>query len=191
MSNHTDAAEKSANSYPKGAKIVYFAVLIFVTLTLLFFGFMAMMIVPAPNANSAFEVTGQVAAISEPIAEGDDLQITLLDGRTFYVNRANEISYFDWQQLREEVQAGDTIHLTVVKPIAWQLSTGDAEPQRGPVAGIWTDDTVYMDTTIPAETWTAQAGAMQNTFISFAIFMVLLLGAIAFRGYGRLQLRSV
>ena len=188
--NHRQKVNQQVHS-TRGAWITYIIILLFAALVVLFFGFLAVMIVPAPNANSAFEVTGQLASISQPVAEGDDLQITLRDGRNFYVNRANEISHFDWQQMQKDVQVGDTIHLTVVKPLAWQLTTGTAAPQRGPVAGITTDDTVYLDATIAAQTWTAQMGAVQNTLISFAVFMILLLGAMFFKEYGRLQLRGV
>ena len=191
MSNKTGANTKSLFSLPKSAQFVYLALLVLVALTALFFGFLALMIVPAPTANSAFVVSGQLASWGQPSAEGADLQIVLQDGRNFYVNRANEISHFNWQQMQKDVQVGDTIHLTVVKPLAWQLTTGTAEPQRGPVAGITTDDTVYLDATIAAQTWTAQMGAVQNTLISFTVFMILLLGAMFFKGYGRLQLRGV
>lgn len=156
-------------------KLLYVGILVCIGLALLFFGVLSLMIVPAPNADTAFAVSGTVKLISDPHPAYGDMTITFTDGRRYYVNRANELTYFAWEQLLQDVQVGDTLYLTVVKPKAWQLVTGDEPPMRGPVAGVWTDSTVYLDTGIPAETWRSQATAVRSTIIVFVIFIILLL----------------
>lgn len=116
---------------------------------------LSLMIVPAPSARTATQITGTVASISRPHATGGDMTILLQDGRKFYVNRANEIDHFDWERMLREVKPGDTIRLTAVQAFAWR----GVEPGRGggytPLAGIRTESVLYLDEQIAARTWSS------------------------------------
>ena len=100
------------------------------------------------------------------------MTITLEDCRRFYVNRANEKEYFDWERLLHEVRPGDTIHLTAVQPWA----SREVEPGQGitPLAGVRTDSVIYMDERIPARTWTAAKSVQQTALFAFAVTCMLL-----------------
>jgi hypothetical protein len=119
------------------------------------FGLLSLFVVPAPGARTAVEVSGTLVSVSQPQLGYGDMGIVLEDGRRYYVNRADEVEYFAWEEMLADVRAGDTIYLTVVPPLAWRLM--GVEPGRPlPVAGIRTAREVYMDPAISAETWTAQ-----------------------------------
>ncbi|HSL43153.1 MAG TPA: hypothetical protein VK897_06955 [Anaerolineales bacterium] len=142
------------------------------TAAMLFFCF-SLVIVPAPNAKTATQVTGTVACINPPHPTLGDMTILLEDGRQFYVNRANEVEYFAWERLLNEVEPGDTIQLTAVQ--TW----GERwiEPGRGggytPLAGVRTDNVIYMDERISARTWRGGKPA-QQTALQALVLMCLL-----------------
>jgi hypothetical protein len=138
--------------------------------TFMFF-ILSIWIVPAPTPQNSIVITGKVASISPPHPELGDMRIRLEDGRRFYVNRANEQESFAWERLLQEVQPGDTIHLTTVRSWAWRA----IEPGYGasPVAGVRTDSVVYMDPEIPARTWTAAKSAQQDAWRALALLCLL------------------
>ena len=175
----------------QNVKVIYLCLVALFALIVLFFAFLAAMIVPAPSSSNAFTVSGQVARITAPHPQHGDLTIILEDGRSYYVNRAHDVPYFAWEQLLDEVKPGDTIHLTVVKPLAWRLLTGTTPPNNGPVAGVWTDEVVYMNANIPAETWTAQTEMVRNFQIALLILALVMVVPVIFRKYGRFQPHSV
>lgn len=135
------------------------------------FGLLAMFVVPAPNARSATDVADVLVSISRPSPEHGDMGIVLGNGRSYYINRANEIATFDWEKMLAEVQPGDKVYLTVVRPLAWRL-LGDKAPANLPVAGVWTDESIYMDPVASAITGTAQATYRRVTLISLLVGMV-------------------
>lgn len=124
------------------------------TLAFLLCALGTLMVVPAPSPETAVEVSGKLAWFSRPHDSDGDLSIALDDGRRYYVNRAYEVAYFQWQRLLAEVRPGDTLHLTAVRPLAWRLS--GAQFGYTPLAGVRSDTTVYMDPAIPAAEWTGQ-----------------------------------
>jgi hypothetical protein len=77
---------------------------------------------------------------------------------------------YDRKEMVAEIQPGDTVHLTVVTPLAWRFTSGLQPLQQGPVAGVRSVDTIYMDPTIAATGWTAQA-----TFSNIAIVALVIL----------------
>jgi hypothetical protein len=137
-------------------------------------GLLALFVVPAPDANTAVEVSGRLQRISPPHPEYGDLTINLTDGRSFYVNRANEVAYFAWERLIEQVNPGDVLRLTVVRPLAWRLFGFLNAPGPGPVAGVRTEAAVYMDPAIPAATWTAQATYVRSAVLLLAVLLGLM-----------------
>jgi hypothetical protein len=136
---------------------------------------LTLFIVPAPDAQTAVEVSGLVQYVSPPNPQYGDLAITLADGRTFYVNRAAEVDYFHWQRLLQEVDPGDMITLTVVRPLAWRLLGRNQPPTYGPLAGVRTETNVFMDPAVPAVTWTAHSSAVRNTVFLLATLVVLVI----------------
>jgi hypothetical protein len=158
-----------------GAKIgLLAAVILLVSLAMLGNGLLALFVVPAPNANTVVAVSGHLKRFTPPHPEYGDLVITLEDGRSYYVNRADEVNYFAWERLLEEVTPGDVITLTVVRPLAWRLLGNSSAPRRGPVAGVQTDSRIYMDPAVSAATWTSQLTAVRNTYLLLALLVVLL-----------------
>ncbi len=137
-------------------------------------GLLALFVVPAPDANTAVEVSGRLQDISPPHPEYGDLTINLTDGRSFYVNRANEVAYFEWERLIQEVNPGDVLLLTVVRPLAWRLFGSLNASGPGPVAGVRTEAAVYMDPAIPAATWTAQATYVRSAVLLLAVLLGLI-----------------
>lgn len=154
-----------------GVTIVRAIVATLATLAFLMYALVALMVVPAPSAETAVEVSGKLAWFSRPHDSDGDLSIALDSGRSYYVNRVYEVEYFQWQRMLEEVRPGDTLHLTVVRPLAWRLGQQTVYPKHGPVAGVRSDTTVYMDPAIPAVQWTAQRDMLG-----------LMLGALAVLG---------
>lgn len=135
------------------------------------FFILSVSIVPAPTPRNSTVITGKVARISPPDPELGDMLITLEDGRRFYVNRANEKEYFAWQRLLQEVQPGDTIHLTAVEP--WASRALESGYSASPLAGVRTDSVVYMDEAIPARTWTFAKSAQQIAWMALALLCAL------------------
>lgn len=154
---------------PRTKKALLIAAILLAALALLGSGLLALFVVPAPDANTAVEVSGRLISISPPHPQYGDLTINFVDGRSYYVNRADEIAYFAWQRLLQEVNPGDLVTLTVVRPLAWRLPGAGDAPAWGPVAGVRTASTVYMDPAIAA-TWTAQAAFARST----AVFTLIL-----------------
>jgi hypothetical protein len=150
------------------------AAILIVALTALFSALLALFVVPAPSPETAVEVSGYTQHLSHPHPEYGDLSIILQDGRRYYVNRANEIPYFAWQRLLAEVQRGDIVTLTVVRPLAWRLLDGAGIVTPGPVAGVRTNERIYMDPQIPSTTWSAQQMATRWTFFFAGLFVAML-----------------
>jgi hypothetical protein len=146
----------------------------------LMFGLLALFTVPSPSANTAFGVSGILVSISPPHPEYGDISIVLDGGRYYYINRANEIAGFDWEKMLSEVRPGDRVYLTAVTPLAWRWM-GDVQQGSGPVAGIRTDDTVYLDAAIAAGSWTAQ-----KQFSGIAIISLFVLIACVLPEFNRL-----
>jgi hypothetical protein len=134
---------------------------------------LVLFVVPAPNPQTAVEVTGRLNRINPPHPHYGDLAINLVDGRHYYVNRADEVPYFEWQRLLEEVRPGDSVTLTVVQPLAWRLFGSGENPVKGPVAGVRSGSTVYMDPAIAARTWKAQSAAVRNTLLLIGLLALL------------------
>ena len=135
---------------------------------------LALFVVPAPGPRTGTEVTGRLNRINPPHAQYGDLAINLADGRSFYVNRAEEVPEFEWQRLLDEVRPGDVVTLTVVRPLAWRLFGAGGEPGSGPVAGVRSGSTIYMDPAIAARTWTAQSTAVRNTLLLIGLLAALI-----------------
>lgn len=136
----------------------------------------SVMIVPAPTPGNSRVITGKVASISPPDPELGDMLFTLEDGRQFYVNRADEVEYFQWERLLQDVQPGDTIHLTAVQTWADALAFAANEPGlygATPLAGVRTDTVVYMDDEIPARTWTSAKSVQQTAWRALALLCLL------------------
>lgn len=142
------------------------------TLTFLLFGLGTLMVVPPPSDTTAVEVSGRLTRLGRPHPELGDLSIHLDGGRSYYVNRANEVEYFDWQRMHREVEVGDKVYLTVVRPLAWRIGSGSTPPSNGPVAGVRTDTTIYMDSSISAATWPG-LHSMRNTTIAALLVLVV------------------
>ena len=182
---HTTA---SMRQYARQALILVRAIVAGLAATIcLMFLFLCLMAVPAPNPDTATPITGTVARITEPHPDYGDMSIILQDGRRFYVNRANEVEYFAWKRLLDEVRAGDRIHLTAVEPLAWRLWSPQ-DPGRSsaftPVAGVRTSTVVYMDERISARTWSTVTEAQQMALIAFAIVCLCFVPEM-FRGLRR------
>lgn len=125
------------------------------SIALLFHGLLAIGTVPAPNARNSEEVTGKLLSASLPHPDFGDMSIILDNGRRFYVNRANEVDHFAWEEFLAETQPGDEVTLTTVNTLAkrWVGIGGSVSP----LAGIQTPEKVYMDPAVAARTWLSQA----------------------------------
>ncbi len=141
-------------------------------LSTLFFGLLALFVTPAPNARNSQEITGTVQYISEINPESGDIGIVLEKNQSFYINGADEIPYLDAAQMLADIHVGDEVILTVVLPIIWRIIPGNSAVQL-PIAGIRTQETIYMDATISSHAWTAQAGFSRIALISLGLFIVL------------------
>jgi hypothetical protein len=140
----------------------------------LVFGLLSLFTVPSPSANTAVDVSGVVVSISRPHPEYGDISIVLDNGRYYYINRANEITGFDWEKMLSEVGPGDTVYLTAVTPLAWRL-VGNVQQGSGPVAGVRTDDTVYLDAAIAVDSWAAQKQFSGIAIISLLVLITCIL----------------
>lgn len=146
----------------------------FAAIVAFMFGILSLFVVPAPNIRSVTEISGNLISISKPNAEYGDIGIVLDNGQRYYINRANEIAQLDWKKMLAEVHPGDKIHLTVVTPLIWRMLP-DGMKTDLPVAGVRTNDTIYMDPVISATTWTAQAKFAGIAVFSFAVFVICFL----------------
>lgn len=142
-------------------------------LAVLCFGLLTLFAVPAPNAQTATEVSGSVVSIGQPDPETGDLPIVLDGNRQYYVNRVEEAPHFAWQHLVAEVRPGDKLFLTVSTPLAWRLVHG-LSVHSGTIAGIRTTTTVYMNPELSAESWTTQAQASSLTTLALMILGICL-----------------
>jgi hypothetical protein len=182
--------ERMRQIAPRAMKGVLLGAVLLVSLGALFSGLLALFIVPAPNADTAVEVSGTLRQISPPHPEYGDLGIVMEGGPSYYVNRANEAPYFDWQRFQEEVRPGDKVTLTVVRPLAWRLWNSRGVPVRGPAAGVRTDSAIYMDPAIPAATWNAQATAAGNAVVLLLLlaFLLIIFGVLhSFQSAARIR----
>ncbi len=174
--NHLELAPAPTSSLPALSLIISRSCLVISIMLAGLFGALMFMTVPAPNKDNSVTVTGSVTHLSQPHPEYGDLTIILDQGREYYVNRANEVAYFNWQQLLEEVRPGDTLYLTVVRPLAWRLFSRAKAPTSGPVAGIRSTTTTYMNPAISAATWTSQktfANVTMGTLVAVLFFLGL------------------
>ena len=137
-------------------------------------GILALFVVPAPSARTAVQVSGTLVSLSRPQSQQGDLGIVLDNGQSYYVNRVGEADYFAWEEMLADVQPGDRLYLTVVHPLAWRLA-GTEGARHLPVAGIRSEDTVYMDPAISADLWTAQARFCRAGGITLLILMLCML----------------
>ncbi len=162
-------------------------VLFSAVLMLVLYATLALMVVPAPNPSTAREVSGRLVRLDQPPPGGGDMLITLEGGRRYYVNRANEVGYFAWERLLNEVHPGDTLYLTVVRPLAWRLLGSQSAPAHGPLAGVRTDTTTYMDAGVSARTWEAQRQYQWRAVFALALVLLCVAPDLARRGRGRGQ----
>jgi len=121
----------------------------------LMFAILTLLVVPAPGAGTAFEVSGRLVSLSYPHPVSGDVNIQLGDGRRYYINRVNQAPV-DWEKMLLAAQPGSEVRLTAVIPLARRLVGGGTQTGL-PVAGLQIDDVVYLDPAIAAVTWTAQA----------------------------------
>jgi hypothetical protein len=154
--------------------ILRFSVGGFAAVVAFIFGVLSLFVVPAPNIRSATEISRNLISISKPHPEYGDIGIVLDNGQSYYINRANEITQLDWEKMLAEVHPGDEIHLTFVTPLIWRMLPDDMKT-NSPVAGVRTNDTIYMDPVIPATTWTAQGKFVGIAIFSFVVFVLCLL----------------
>lgn len=138
-----------------------------------FFGLLALGTVPAPSARTATIVTGKLVRVTAPYPEYGDMSIILDGDRTFYINRANELDYFDWRGFLSDVQPGDEVTLTAVDTLAKRLIGFGGSIK--PVAGVYTAEKIYMDPAISADRWVYQARFMANSIIAAGFLLLLLL----------------
>lgn len=155
-------------------RIVRFLVVGLAILVTLMFGLLALFVVPAPTSQTAVEVSGILKSMSVPHPDYGDIGIVLENGDSFYINRANEVANLDWQKMLAEVQPGDKLYLTAVRPLIWRLLDRDMSMNL-PVAGVRTDETVYMDTAVASTTWTSQNQYSRMAVISLLILLIFLL----------------
>lgn len=174
MSFWIDKLSRSSLLEWPGSRILRHTIGVLAVLAGLLFGTLSLFVVPAPSARTAVEVSGTLVSVSQPHPEYGDMEIVLDGGRSYYVNRANEVAYFAWQQMLSEVQPGDRVYLTIVRPLAWLLM-GDENANHLPVAGVRTMQVVYMDPAIPADTWTAQA---VFSWLAGILFLVVVMCAL-------------
>jgi hypothetical protein len=106
--------------------------------------------------------------------------IVLDNGRSYYVNRAVQVEYFSWQEMLKEVKPGDQIHLTVAVPLVRRI-LGHRNTTFLPVAGIQTEDRLYMDPSVSAERWPAQTTFGRVAAVSFLTLLVCMLPYPAIR----------
>jgi hypothetical protein len=142
-------------------------------LAVLVFGVLTLFAVPAPNAQTAIEVSGTVISLGRPDPDTGDLPIVLDGNRHYYVNRVEEAAYFPWEQLLAEVRPGDRLILTVATPLAWRLVSG-LSVHSGTIAGIRTTTSVYMDPELSAQSWTTQAQASSLTTLALIVLGICL-----------------
>ncbi|MDJ0752291.1 MAG: hypothetical protein QNJ45_02150 [Ardenticatenaceae bacterium] len=138
-----------------------------------FFGLLALGTVPAPSTRTATVVTGELVRATEPHPDYGDMSIILDGGRIFYVNRANELDYFDWRGFLNDVQPGEQVTLTAVDTLARRLVGFGGEVR--PVAGVQTVEKIYMDPAVSADRWVYQGRFMANSIIAVGILLLLLL----------------
>jgi hypothetical protein len=81
------------------------------------FGLLAFLVGPAPNNRTAAEVSGILVSMSLPHPEYSDIKNVLDNRHRYYINRVSEESHLDWESRLVDVQPGDEIQLTVVKPL--------------------------------------------------------------------------
>jgi hypothetical protein len=143
-------------------------------------GTLALFLVPAPSANSSFEASGSLKSVSRPLAPHDDMGIVLECGRSYYVNRAIQVEHFAWQDLLKDAKPGDQIHLTVAVPLVWRM-LGHKNTTLLPVVGIQTEERLYMDPSVSAERWSAQAAFGRVAAVSFLTLLVCMLPYPAIR----------
>jgi hypothetical protein len=169
-----DKRLKSQSGKWPASRILRSAIGLLAALVGLIFVLLSLFVVPVPGASNSVEVSGALVSLSHPHPKYGDMGIVLDGGRSYHVNRADQVEYFAWQQMLSEVHPGDRVYLTVVTPLAWRL-VGDGSPQHLPVAGIRTASAVYMDPAISADTWTAQAVFSNVAIISLLILVICLL----------------
>jgi hypothetical protein len=145
-------------------------------MAVLIFGVLTLFTVPRPSDRTAMEVTGMVTSIATPHPDYGDLNLVLAGDRKFYVNRANELNYFAWEQFLFEVHPGDTVHLMVVP--SWISRYFDSGSTAQPVAGVWTAGKMYMDPAVSAATWAAQGNFQSLTYLALGICILCLLPEI-------------
>lgn len=149
-------------------KWIFRGILILALLSTGFFALLAIGTVPAPNERNTEVVSGRLTSISAPHPEYGDMGI-VIEGGYYYVNRANEVDYFEWEGLLAEVLPGDEIEVTVVRPLLWRWVNPTGGVNQGPLAGVRTTDKIYMDPTVAAQTWTAQAKFQRNFWVSLGL----------------------
>jgi hypothetical protein len=153
----------------RGRKILRLVVAGFTAILALMFGILAFFVVPAPDDQTATEITGTLVSMSQPHPEYGDITIVLNNGKSYYINRANQVSHLDWRTMLAEVQPGYEVTLTAVTPLAWRMLPDKARTIQ-PVAGLRTADKVYMDPEIAAATW-----KVQGKFSLLAVFSLIAL----------------
>jgi hypothetical protein len=171
--NHQNTGLSASFESRKG-KTLRWSVSGFAAIATLMFGILAFFVVPAPDNRTATEVTGILASMSRPHPEYGDISIVLDNGERYYINRANEIAYLDWEAMLAEVQPGDEVTLIAVKPLVWRILPDEARSIQ-PIAGLRTQDKVYMNAEIAATTWDSQGRFNVIAIFSFIAFIVCLL----------------
>ena len=83
----------------------------------LVFGLLEIFVVPAPSNRTSAEVTGILISMSRSHPDYGDIGIVLDNGQRYYINRADEVAYLNWERMLAEVKPGDEVKLTVVTPL--------------------------------------------------------------------------
>ncbi len=173
MHQHTQASWTFRSLSQRTIRLLHATLTIAAVLAVLCFGLLTLFAVPAPNAQTAIEVSGTVISIGRPDPGTGDLPIVLDGNRQYYVNRVEEAAYFPWERLLAEVRPGDRIFLTVATPLVWRL-VGGLSVHSGTIAGIRTTTTVYMNPEHSAQSWTTQAQASSFTTLALIILGICL-----------------
>ena len=144
------------------------------TIAALLFGLLSLFVIPAPDTHTEKEISGNWVYISRPLPEYGDIGIVLENEQGHYINRANEVTQFDWEIMISEIQSGEEIYLTIVTPLFWRLFNDDLKTNQT-VAGVRSGNIVNMDPNISAITRTAQGKFSKIAIFASSILMICVL----------------
>ena len=93
-------------AYSKKSRMICYSNVMISLLVALLDRTLSFMVVPAPRADYAKEVSGTVNSIRQPYHESSDLTIILDDGQSYYINRASGTDNLVWEQRLAQVEPG-------------------------------------------------------------------------------------